>query len=163
MLGIRWLVSVGSVVIGTLVALAVLLAIHRWLDVEVAGQVAVSMAVFAFARDLAVECLERVALSAAARQVSRLLAVHLEACQRQGDEPIPWCRLHYAVERLLRVPSALRLPARQCLDEIEAYSACRFYADIRTTFDMSKTHSLLTSLSARTHRAPSEHLATEQT
>lgn len=163
MLGIRWFVSMGSAVIGTLVALAVLLTINRWLDVEVAGQVAVSMAVFAFARDLAAECLERVALSAAARQVSRLLAAHLDACQRKRDEPIPWNRLHYAVEHLLRVPSPHRLPARQCLDEIDTYSACRSYADIRTGFDMSKTHSLVASLTARNLGAPSEYLATEQT
>ena len=162
MLGIRWFVSVGSAVIGTLVALAVLLTINRWLDVEVAGQVAVSMAVFAFTRDLAAECLERVALSAAGRQVRRLLVAHLDTCQRQRDEPIPWSRLHYAVERLLRVPSPHRLHARQCLDEIDTYSACRFYADIRAGFDMSKTRSLVASLTAHDVRAPGEHLVTEQ-
>jgi hypothetical protein len=146
MLGIRAFVSIGGALVGTCVALGVLLAINRWLDVEVAGQVAVSMTVFALTRDLTAECLERLMLSMSARHVYRLLAEHLSSCERRVEQPIRWSRLHHAVERLMRMPSQHRLHAQQCLGELESYSEYKRYTQILVSCDMNKTRSLVDSL-----------------
>jgi hypothetical protein len=148
MLGIRVLVSIGSVIAGTIAALVVLLGINHWLSVEIPGQVAVSMAIFAFARDLAAECLERLLLSISARHVRRLLVAHLLHCEKHIEQPIPWSRLHHAVERLTRIPSRYRWHAQRCLSELESYSDYASYALILGSFDMSGTLSLVRSLTS---------------
>ena len=149
MLGIRLFVSIASAVVGAIVALAVLLAVNRWIDVEVPGQVAVTMAVFALVRDLTADCLERWTLARALRRVGRLLGVHLTACLEGLDQPIPWSRLHHEVERLTVLPSEHRLQARNCLGELESYSAYASYARILPSFDMTRTRSLVDALASR--------------